>query len=302
MNPTNIATSRLLASSTGPPIPPAYTSNDGASTKGDKDKDKDKDPENSRHVAAVLAQFTGTAEALGRLVQEKTDLLVVAEPQLNSSNFSELQINYIAPSCMRVIRCTPASLHRKKLSTILHPDDSSLVIAVIEAAKAEKTKKSVYCRVTRMDRVGEYVLMDLDAEWIAPTSLNLVNESTHALLVARVYNPNPIDTIHTLRIQNLQLKHALNEAVKNKVSAQMQHTTPTFDSGPTIAEKTAAAVQLLRELEGSTSWGNASALPTSMNVFAGVDPNDKGKGKKRLEDVEMEASGLVNYNILGDFN
>ncbi|KAI9341159.1 hypothetical protein BDR26DRAFT_971446 [Obelidium mucronatum] len=267
------------------PVPPAYTSASSipasVATGSSAPKDKDKDQENSRHVAAVLSQFTGSSEAYGRLVQEKVDLLVVAETALNNASVAELQIAYIAPSCMRIIRCTPASLHHKKISTILHPDDTSLVLAVISAAKTENYKKSVYCRATRMDR-----LQQIQAG---------ATESTHALLIGRVYIPTPIDTIHTLRIQNLQLKHALTEAVKTRVSNAVSHA-PTAEMGRSLAEKSAAAVALLRELDNnpweSSEFASMADLIDNGNNNNNNSSEDKRKGKRRLMDASMQGDDL----------
>ncbi|KAJ3031140.1 UNVERIFIED_CONTAM: blue light receptor [Siphonaria sp. JEL0065] len=302
-NPLHLSRSLHSSSSSLAPVPPAYASNPSisgsaapASSTGATPKDKDKDQENSRHVAAVLAQFTGSAEAYGRLVQEKVDLLIVAETALNNANVNELQIAYIAPSCMRIIRCTPASLHHKKIASILHPDDTSLVIAVIGASKVEKQKKSVYCRATRMDRVGEYVLMDLSVEWIGPTGVDpSVAELTHALLIGRVYHPTPIDTIHTLRIQNLQLKHSLAEAVKKRVQSAASHA-PTLEMGRTLAEKSAAAVALLRELDNN-AWD-----PNNFSITGDLTESveEKRRGKRRLEDpgddLDQELSSILGIN------
>ncbi|KAJ3026887.1 UNVERIFIED_CONTAM: blue light receptor [Siphonaria sp. JEL0065] len=301
-NPLNLSRSLHSSSSSLAPVPPAYASNTSisgsaapASSTGAAPKDKDKDQENSRHVAAVLAQFTGSPEAYGRLVQEKVDLLIVAETALNNANVNELQIAYIAPSCMRIIRCTPASLHHKKIASILHPDDTSLVIAVIGASKTEKQKKSVYCRATRMDRVGEYVLMDLSVEWIGPSGVDLsVAELTHALLIGRVYHPTPIDTIHTLRIQNLQLKHSLAEAVKKRVQSAASHA-PTLEMGRTLAEKSAAAVALLRELD-SNAWD-----PNNFSSVGDLTESieDKRSGKRRMEagdDLDQELNSILGLN------
>ncbi|KAJ3067051.1 hypothetical protein HDU98_009731 [Podochytrium sp. JEL0797] len=263
---------------------------------------KDKDGDNSRHVAAVLAQviydnlplfqytlltplltikFTGSPVALGRLVQETVDLLVVAGTKLNTPSSAELIIGYIAPSSMRVLRCTPAALHQKRLASILHPDDAAIVAAVIDASRQESQQKQVYCRFTRMDRVGDYVLVDLSVEWIA--------DVTHALLVGRLYTPTPIDVIHTLRIQNLQLKHAVQIHKQSAVSPSRQISIES--GGPSLADKTAAADSLLRELEGS-SWtptdGNISPERTTLS--------DRAKGKRRMtgeDDLDPELTSLI---------
>ncbi|KAJ3401942.1 blue light receptor [Chytriomyces hyalinus] len=273
--------------------PPPYNNmNMGGSSGGTQ--------ESSRHVAAVLAHFTQSHEALGRLAQERDDVLVLLDRDRTVANgVDPLSITYISPSCMRVVRCTPASLFGKRFASLIHPDDVGLVLSSIVAVESSLTPRSIYCRLTRMDRVGEYVLVDAAIRVIDSAASTGANGPVkqYVMVAARVYAPTPIDTIHTLRIQNLQLRAALSELVQKSNNFNQANSVTHADfpdpsnltmdafstglasnsssgrsnqhinnnsnnnpkSGSITAVKTAAAVSLLKELE-SIGWGADSGL------------------------------------------
>ncbi|KAI8609751.1 hypothetical protein BC830DRAFT_1085259 [Chytriomyces sp. MP71] len=204
-----------MATLTSAPAPPNYNNSQAQ--------------ESSRHVAAVLAHFTQSHEALGRLAQERDDVIVLLDSESGSGSNGnnqqppstqqgQLSIAYISPSCMRVVRCTPASLFGKRIVSLLHPDDIALVLSAITSVQQSAVPSSIYARFTRMDRVGEYVLVDMNIRAVDTTMSTGANGPVKAyiMLVARVFSPTPIDTIHTLRIQNLQLRAALAEAVAGR--------------------------------------------------------------------------------------
>ncbi|KAJ3127982.1 hypothetical protein HK100_009429 [Physocladia obscura] len=179
--------------------------------------------ENSRQVSSIIAHFTGSTAALVRLASEKDDVVLVCcyspVTVLASSAFTiessghghhtnanatatALAIEYASPSTARVIRCIPAALATKRLSSILHPDDIAMVDNTCRKKLAAPTR--LYCRLMRMDRASEFVLVDLNIEWIL--------DFMYVMLSARIYCPSQVDIIQSLRIENLQLKDAISSA------------------------------------------------------------------------------------------
>ncbi|KAJ3355639.1 hypothetical protein HDU83_003021 [Entophlyctis luteolus] len=214
----------------------------GTSIGGDREArggDKEaKDIENTRHVSAILAHFTTSPEALGRLAQEKHELLVVL-------SYSEpLSVVFVSPSCVQILGCPPASLRSKPLDSLLHPEDAEAILKLVDTSKHQPDQQRAYCRFLRLDRNDETcVFLDVTVERIS------TSESDYALITGRVYAPSLIDQIQSLRVLNLQLQSRLPSAPSaTSAAAGIEQTISPSD----LAAKSMAAIELLQTLSSST--------------------------------------------------